>query len=125
MSTEFEREERYIVFKLSDVEEYFTPGEKQQLARLVEVQRAGREEDGKAPLECVVVESDWPALRVRISCPLRRPPMCCLAPAGMRTLRARGLRPRFARCRTRLQSLAGRLRPSPQDTHQSLRFRRR
>ena len=60
MSTEFKREERYIVFKLSDVEEHFTPGEKQQLARLVEVQRVGREEAGKAPLECVVVESDWP-----------------------------------------------------------------
>lgn len=60
MSTEFKREERYIVFKLSDVEEHFTPGEKQQLARLVEVQRAGREEAGKPPLECVVVESDWP-----------------------------------------------------------------
>ena len=60
MSTEFEREKRYLVFKLSDVEEHFTPGEKQQLARLVEVQRVGREEAGKAPLECVVVESDWP-----------------------------------------------------------------
>ena len=60
MTTEFNREERYIVFKLSDVEEHFTPGEKQQLARLVEVQRVGREEAGKAPLECVVVESDWP-----------------------------------------------------------------
>lgn len=60
MSTEFEREERYIVFKLSDVEEHFTPGEKQQLARLVEVQRVGREEAGKPPLECVVVEKDWP-----------------------------------------------------------------
>ena len=60
MSTEFKQEERYIVFKLSDVEEHFTPGEKQQLARLAEVQRVGREEVGKAPLECVVVESDWP-----------------------------------------------------------------
>ena len=60
MSTEFEREERYLIFKLSDVEEHFTPREKQQLARLVEVQRVGREEAGKAPLECVVVESDWP-----------------------------------------------------------------
>ena len=60
MSTEFEREKRYLVFKLSDVEEHFTPGEKQQLARLVEVQRVGREEAGKAPLECVVVESGWP-----------------------------------------------------------------
>ena len=60
MSTEFKREDRYIVFKLSDVEEHFTPGEKQQLARLAEVQRVGRSEAGKPPLECVVVESDWP-----------------------------------------------------------------
>lgn len=60
MSTEFQREERYVVFKLSDVEEHFTPSEKQHLERLVEVQRAGREEAGKPPLECVVVESDWP-----------------------------------------------------------------
>ena len=60
MSTEFKREERYIVFKLSDVEEHFTPGEKQQLARLAEVQRVGRSEAGKPLLECVVVEADWP-----------------------------------------------------------------
>ena len=60
MSTEFKREERYIVFKLSDVEEHFTPGERQQLARLAEVQRVGRSEAGKPPLECVVVEADWP-----------------------------------------------------------------
>lgn len=60
MSAEFKREERYIVFKLSDVEEHFTPGERQQLARLAEVQRVGREEAGKPPLECVVVEADWP-----------------------------------------------------------------
>ena len=60
MTDEFRREERYLVFKLSDVEEHFTPGEKQQLARLVEVQRVGREEAGKPLLRCVVVESDWP-----------------------------------------------------------------
>ena len=60
MSTEFNREERYIVFKLSDVEEHFTPGEMQQLARLTEVQRVGRSEAGKPLLECVVVEVDWP-----------------------------------------------------------------
>ena len=60
MSTEFTREDRYIVFKLSDVEEHFTPGEKQQLARLAEVQQVGRSEAGKPPLECVVVEADWP-----------------------------------------------------------------
>lgn len=60
MSTELKREDRYIVFKLSDVEEHFTPGEKQQLARLAEVQQVGRSEAGKPPLECVVVEADWP-----------------------------------------------------------------
>ena len=60
MSTKFKREERYLVFKLSDVEEHFTPGERQQLARLAEVQRVGRSEGGKPLLECVVVESDWP-----------------------------------------------------------------
>ena len=60
MNTEFKQEERYIVFKLSDVEEHFTPGEKQQLARLAEVQRVGRSWRGKPLLKCVVVESDWP-----------------------------------------------------------------
>ena len=60
MSTEFKREERYLVFKLSDVEEHFTPSERQQLARLAEVQRVGRSESGKPLLECVVIEADWP-----------------------------------------------------------------
>ena len=60
MSTEFKQEVRYIVFKLSDVEEHFTPDERQQLARLAEVQRVGRSEAGKPPLEGVVVEKDWP-----------------------------------------------------------------
>ena len=60
MSTEFQREERYLVFKLSDVAEHFTFGERLQLARLAEVQRVGRKEAGKAPLDCVVIEADWP-----------------------------------------------------------------
>ena len=60
MSSEFTREKRYIVFKVSDVDAHFTPEERQQLARLALFQRVGREEVGKAPLECVVVEADWP-----------------------------------------------------------------
>lgn len=60
MSTKFKREGRYLVFKLSDVEEHFTPSERQQLARLAKVQRVGRSESGKPLLECVVVEADWP-----------------------------------------------------------------
>ena len=57
MSTKSKREEHYIVFKVSDVEKYFTFSEKQQLERLVEVQRVGWEEACKPPLDCVVIES--------------------------------------------------------------------
>lgn len=60
MTNEFVREERYIVFKISDVVEHLTTTEALHLARLYEVQRVGRREAGKAELECVVVEADWP-----------------------------------------------------------------
>ena len=74
MSTEFKREERYIVFKVSDVAEHLTATEALHLARLYEIQRVGRKEAGKSELECVVVEKDWPeyeqtwqAIEVRIT----------------------------------------------------------
>lgn len=60
MTNEFTREERYIVFKISDVVEHLTTTEALHLARLYEIQRVGRREAGKAELECVVVEKDWP-----------------------------------------------------------------
>ena len=60
MTNEFMREERYIVFKISDVVEHLTPTEVLHLERLYEIQRVGRREAGKAELECVVVEADWP-----------------------------------------------------------------
>lgn len=60
MTNEFMREERYIVFKISDVLEHLTTTEAIHLARLYEIQRVGRREAGKAELECVVVEADWP-----------------------------------------------------------------
>ena len=58
--TEFQREERYVVFKLSDIADYFYPSEISQLFRLSRTQQAQRAVNGKLPLECVVVESDWP-----------------------------------------------------------------
>lgn len=61
MSVELKQKERYVVFNLADVKEFFTPDEQRQLARLVEVQRVGRENAGKAPVDCGVVEPDWPA----------------------------------------------------------------
>ena len=60
MSNEFKREERYIVFKMSDVVEHLITTERLHLERLYEIQRVGRREAGKGELECVVVEKDWP-----------------------------------------------------------------
>ena len=60
MGTKFEREERYLVFKLADVEKDFFPSEISQLLRLYETQQNRRKQRGKPPLECVVVEADWP-----------------------------------------------------------------
>lgn len=60
MTKEFMRENRYFVFKISDVVEHLTTTEALHLARLYEVQRVGRKEAGKSELECVVVEKDWP-----------------------------------------------------------------
>lgn len=57
MSTEFKREERYIVFKLSDLGNSLKGDEIRRLAREYEEHR---QQLGKPPLECVVVESDWP-----------------------------------------------------------------
>lgn len=60
MTKEFMREDRYIVFKISDVVEHLITTEALHLARLYEIQRVGRKEAGKSELECVVVEADWP-----------------------------------------------------------------
>jgi len=60
MSTEFKREERYIVFKLADVEKDFFPSEISQLLRLSETQQNMRKQGGKPPLEVLCIEKDWP-----------------------------------------------------------------
>lgn len=57
MSIEFKREDRYIVFKLSDLGNSLKGDEIRRLAREYAEQRSLK---GKPPLECVVVESDWP-----------------------------------------------------------------
>ena len=57
MSNEFMREERYIVFKMSDLGNSLKGDEIRKLAREYAEQRLLK---GKKPLECVVVEKDWP-----------------------------------------------------------------
>lgn len=61
---EFKRENRYLVIKLSDfklVPKAFRPSTiKRDLMDVGKNMAHWREESGKAPLNCVVVESDWP-----------------------------------------------------------------
>ena len=57
MTAEFNREERYIVFKISDLGNSLKGDEIRRLAREY---AEHRQRLRKKPLECVVVESDWP-----------------------------------------------------------------
>jgi hypothetical protein len=58
--TPFTRERRYLVVKLKDAAAYLSPDERDQLERLAAKCGLARIDAGKPPLECVVVESDWP-----------------------------------------------------------------
>jgi hypothetical protein len=58
--TKFTREMRYLVAKVRDVDGALTDAEKIQLNTLLQKIDVHRVNSGKAPLECVVVESDWP-----------------------------------------------------------------
>jgi hypothetical protein len=59
MSTKFIREERYTVLKTTDVQ-CLHEDEQKQLAAIAAKVALWRTANGKAPLECVVVERDWP-----------------------------------------------------------------
>ncbi len=54
------REDRYLVFKMKDVEKYLTTEGINQLMYLELDVTTERKADGKKPLQCVVVEKDWP-----------------------------------------------------------------
>lgn len=54
------REHRYIVFKLTDARQALTPDEMRQLDALADKVAHYRNATLRLPLECVVVESDWP-----------------------------------------------------------------
>lgn len=56
----FEREQRYVVFKLADMRRFLTFDEIQAIHVAAMKLAAYRHQAGKPDLECVVVESDWP-----------------------------------------------------------------
>lgn len=71
----FQREPRYTVLKITDIQEALGPDETETLIHLEEKIAAYRQNAGKQPLACVVVESDWPeyeptwtAIQERVEC---------------------------------------------------------
>ena len=60
MSAEFKREDRYIVFKLSDVERYLTAADRTYLEMMKNEIDAGRDCANTPPFKGLIVESDWP-----------------------------------------------------------------
>ena len=56
----FEREVRYVVLKITDIQDALTPDEKSALIQIEETVERHREQRGKPPLVCAVVEADWP-----------------------------------------------------------------
>lgn len=60
----FQREERYTVLKHTDIHEALDPDETTTLIELEEKISIYREAQNKIPLQCVVVESDWPEYEI-------------------------------------------------------------
>jgi hypothetical protein len=55
-----QREKRYLVIKLSDAAKYLTPIQIKSLREVGEQIDYLRALEGKPPMQCVVVEHDWP-----------------------------------------------------------------
>ena len=61
MTKEFKKEQRYIVIKVKDLDAAkLSPREKTDLYDILFKINLARKVSGKDPLNCVVVESDWP-----------------------------------------------------------------
>lgn len=60
MTNEFMREERYIVFKMSDVERYLTDKDRANITMMKMEIDAGRDCANKPPFKGIIVEADWP-----------------------------------------------------------------
>lgn len=56
---EFQREDRYVIFKISDLRTMM-PADLTGFDQICRRVTAHRERNGKPPLQCVVVEHDWP-----------------------------------------------------------------
>jgi len=68
----FKRERRYLVMKGSDMAEALTENEQDKLATIARGLDMWRRRNGKADLDCFVVEADWPEFPVVIDMVRRR-----------------------------------------------------
>lgn len=57
---EMQRETRYVVLKLKDIDAFLNAEERLKLHSICEKIRIGRSVTGRRRLDCIVVESDWP-----------------------------------------------------------------
>ena len=57
---DFKRERRYTVLKNADIGKYLDSADTSLLVSLCDKVTMGRLRDGKPPMQCVVVEHDWP-----------------------------------------------------------------
>ena len=60
VGSDFVRERRYLVVKITDAKKYLSPAELGIVELLATKTALGRRAEGKRDLRCVVVESDWP-----------------------------------------------------------------
>lgn len=60
MPEEFQRELRYVVFKIKDIHRHLNDEDQAELERIGFKLAAGRGRDARAPFNAVVVEQDWP-----------------------------------------------------------------
>lgn len=60
-------ENRYLVIKRADIEKYLGFGAQEMLAGVANTIEDARQADKRSPLECVVIESDWPEYEPTIS----------------------------------------------------------
>ena len=60
MTNEFMREDRYIVFKVSDVERYLTDKDRANITMMKMEIDAGRDCANKPTFKGLIVEADWP-----------------------------------------------------------------
>ena len=53
-------ENRYLVFKRADIEKYISLSTQISLANVAKAIEHHHHDEGHSPLECIVIESDWP-----------------------------------------------------------------